>query len=163
MVFDTFSVRFCGFLIQSKVAQKRDDYPVTVTACGGQFGAFVGQKGRAVFFACDEPITLQTGKGFDHRWLGNAHVAGNIDRTRLAIFLDQISDQLDIILDNFALAGLAHRLKSVRLAVGSAWPGRSFLPSFLACGWLFFIRIRHFIYFEAAAGYLQGVSLGIKD
>ena len=114
VVLDPLGIPLGRFLRKPKGTQERDHQAVAPARHLGQLAAGFGQEDRPVRAVLDQAIALQAGYGIGYRRLGDPEVLGNIDGARLAVDVDQIGDQFDIILGGLGAMGRARLAKTFR-------------------------------------------------
>lgn len=103
-----FRVHFSDITGNADGFQEVENDIVALLAPPGQSQSVFRQKKGTVFPVTDQPFPIQAENHFIDRGMGYPETGGQIDHPGLALRLDQISDQLDIILSGFGLMGFAH-------------------------------------------------------
>ena len=78
----------------------------------------VGQKHAAIAPLLDKPVGGQPLEHLGDGRLGHAKALGDVDLPRLAVMVDQVGDQFDIVLDKFAAPVAARLAEALDLRVG---------------------------------------------
>jgi hypothetical protein len=114
VVLDPLGIPPGRFFRKPQRTQERDHQPVAPARHLGQIAAGFGQEDRPVGAVLDQAITLQAGYGRGYRRLRDPEVLGHLDEACLAVHVDQIRDQLDIILGDLGSVGRARLAKGFR-------------------------------------------------
>jgi hypothetical protein len=96
-MFDTLGIGFGGFAGDAERAQHIDHKSMAQPHPLRQRLAFLGQKHAAVRTRGGETGTLEPRNRLDRGGVGDAEPARDVGRPGLALALEQIGDQLDII------------------------------------------------------------------
>lgn len=111
MVLDAFGIAFRRLEIKTQAQQEAQNDLVPPPTFLGQRAARLCQKDRPILRAGDQPLPRQTVEGLAYSRHFHAKPGGDVHRARLALFVDQLGDQFDIVLGQFITPGFAHTLK----------------------------------------------------
>ena len=124
MMLDAFRVDPRHVLLDTQRTQEAVDDQVTPAAVVGEVAALAGEEDRAIGFGMNQAVALQAADRVVDGGVGDTQPVGEVNRTRLALRLDQIRDQLDIVLGDLVAMIAARAAEGFRLLVrpGEAAP-----------------------------------------
>ena len=111
MMFDALCIGIGDLCVNAQDDEEFSDDAVAL-ACGrGQQPTLVGQKDRAVGLAGNETVALQApDRVVDGRFC-HPKALGQINEARLALLLDEICDERDVVFSHFRLTRITHALE----------------------------------------------------
>ena len=123
VMLDPFGIPFGRLRVKPETEQEPQHDLMPVPAFLGQRPALLGQKDRAILRAGDQAVPSQTDERLGDGGRSDAHPGRDVDRPRLAVFVDQFGDQFDVIFRQFIAPRLAHPVKCLCTAIGRAQQG----------------------------------------
>lgn len=107
MMFDPLSVGLGVGVADPNRAKELDHDPMSPLDGFGELPAALCQEDRTIRLAVDQPLDAKSRDGFYDRDVRDAEPPGDVDRSGLAAFVDQVGDDFDVIFSDFAAVRLA--------------------------------------------------------
>lgn len=118
MVFEAFGVDLGVAAGHADLEEEGEESFVPLADVAGQSLALGGEEHGAVGCRRDESVPLQAGHRLGDRYVADPEPLGDVDRPGLPGFPDQVIDQLDVVLGEFAgMVGPDARI------AGGGWTG----------------------------------------
>jgi hypothetical protein len=121
-VFKTFGIRFGNLGVNTNCDQKIPDNRMPFGATFGKLPAFFCQKDRTVGLGYDQPFSGQSLNGGIYGRRRHPKAGGQINRTGLTGFGNEVGDHLNVIFRHLTLVRTADPLKSAGAFISLGLP-----------------------------------------